>query len=357
MRLKCGFVLRSILLICLLYSIYIITQDDDFKQAAQKLENKNVNHNLPPAPIKSPENPAPKNIKNSKNRFGDLPIPIHKIDDGEEIDFKNPNFKHSDFRDPSIKHDDKIEEQKSYDDFGAVKEPIKPLMPKFALDHKNKEESQKNVGEIDLEDDPYAGTVQSKKYLNPSIPAAYYDATKIGDYEKDDPCKNFHGNENNGECGKPVTLNSEEQALVPAIIKKFGFNLISGDKVPLDRNPKDLRKPACKHWHYPEKSKLPSAAVVLVFYNEGWGPLMRTVHTVIKQTPPELLGSIILIDDGSPRSHLHDRLENYIKENWGENGLVRLFRNSRREGLIRARINGAKHAQNLPGDVLVYTKI
>jgi len=115
-----------------------------------------------------------------------------------------------------------------------------------------------------------------------------------------------------------------------------------------------LRKPACKHWHYPKKSQLPSAAVVLVFYNEGWGPLMRTVHTVIKQSPPELLGSIILIDDGSPRSHLHERLENYIKDNWGENGLVRLFRNSRREGLIRARIEGAKHAQNLPGDVLVY---
>jgi len=173
MRLKCGFVLRGILLICLLYSIYIITQDDDFKQAAQKLEGKNNTplevklEQAPPGPAKSPES----NVKHSKNRFGDLPIPIHKIDDGEEIDFNAPNFQHSDFRDPSIKHDDGIQEAKAYDDFGAVKEPVKALLPKNALKDdtlvknsiKNSNEHYKqNVGEIDLLDDPYAGTVQSK---------------------------------------------------------------------------------------------------------------------------------------------------------------------------------------------------
>lgn len=79
-----------------------------------------------------------------------------------------------------------------------------------------------------------------------------------------------------------------------------------------------------------------------------------TVHTVINQTPPELLAHIVMVDDCSPRSHLHERLDNYIEDNWGKNGLVRLYRNQKREGLIRARINGAKHSLKLEGDVLVY---
>jgi cellulose synthase/poly-beta-1,6-N-acetylglucosamine synthase-like glycosyltransferase len=55
----------------------------------------------------------------------------------------------------------------------------------------------------------------------------------------------------------------------------------------------------CKNWIYPDVQYLPTASVILVFYDEGWSVLLRTVHSVIKTSPKELLKDIILIDDGS----------------------------------------------------------
>ena len=58
-------------------------------------------------------------------------------------------------------------------------------------------------------------------------------------------------------------------------------------------------KKRCKNWHYPDVTKLPTASVVLVFVNEGWSTLIRTVHSVINTSPPELLAEVILVDDFS----------------------------------------------------------
>ena len=55
----------------------------------------------------------------------------------------------------------------------------------------------------------------------------------------------------------------------------------------------------CKYWHYP--TKLPTASVILVFHNEGWSTLMRTVHSVINMSPPELLHEVVMVDDFSDK--------------------------------------------------------
>lgn len=44
---------------------------------------------------------------------------------------------------------------------------------------------------------------------------------------------------------------------------------------------------------------LPSASVIIIFYNEPWSVLLRTVHSVLKESPPNLLKEIILVDDHS----------------------------------------------------------
>lgn len=46
-------------------------------------------------------------------------------------------------------------------------------------------------------------------------------------------------------------------------------------------------------------TKLPSASVVIIFHNEAWSTLLRTVHTVLARSPPEYLKEIILVDDHS----------------------------------------------------------
>lgn len=39
-----------------------------------------------------------------------------------------------------------------------------------------------------------------------------------------------------------------------------------------------------------------------MFYDEGWGVLLRTVHSLINTSPPELLREVVLVDDGSTDS-------------------------------------------------------
>lgn len=44
---------------------------------------------------------------------------------------------------------------------------------------------------------------------------------------------------------------------------------------------------------------LPSASIVICFFNEALSALLRTVHSVLDRTPAYLLHEIILVDDHS----------------------------------------------------------
>ncbi|XP_061888993.1 N-acetylgalactosaminyltransferase 7 isoform X2 [Entelurus aequoreus] len=150
-----------------------------------------------------------------------------------------------------------------------------------------------------------------------------------------------------GEEAKAIVLGSEYKEVIQASIKEFGFNMVASDMISLDRTVKDLRHKECKYWHYDDR--LLTSSVVIVFHNEGWSTLMRTIHSVIKRTPRIYLAEIVMIDDFSNKVDLKERLEVYIKQ-W--NGLVKLYRNEKREGLIQARSIGAKKATK--GQVLIY---
>ncbi|XP_077426448.1 N-acetylgalactosaminyltransferase 7 isoform X3 [Vanacampus margaritifer] len=150
-----------------------------------------------------------------------------------------------------------------------------------------------------------------------------------------------------GEGAKPFVLGPEYKETVHASIKEFGFNMVASDMISLDRTMRDIRHEECKYWHYDER--LLTSSVVIVFHNEGWSTLMRTIHSVIKRTPRKYLAEIVMIDDFSNKVHLKERLEMYVKQ-W--NGLVKLYRNEKREGLIQARSIGAKKATE--GQVLIY---
>ena len=53
----------------------------------------------------------------------------------------------------------------------------------------------------------------------------------------------------------------------------------------------------CLALKYPRH--LPSASVIVIFHNEAWSTLLRTVHTVLARSPPYALKEIILVDDFS----------------------------------------------------------
>ncbi len=96
--------------------------------------------------------------------------------------------------------------------------------------------------------------------------------------------------------------------------------------------------------------KLPTVSIVIPFHDEHYSTLLRSVHSIVKRTPPELLVEIILVDDFSTKAFLNELLEAYIKKNF-KRGLVKIIRNKQREGLIRTRMAGADIAT---GEVIIF---
>lgn len=84
------------------------------------------------------------------------------------------------------------------------------------------------------------------------------------------------------------------------------------------------------------------------FYNEHWSTLLRTAYSVINRSPANLLKEIILVDDGSKKQFLKEKLDNFVAENLPK---VKVIHLKRRAGLINARLAGAKIAT---GKVLIF---
>jgi polypeptide N-acetylgalactosaminyltransferase len=64
---------------------------------------------------------------------------------------------------------------------------------------------------------------------------------------------------------------------------------------------------------------LPTASVVIVFHNEAKCTLLRTIHSVLENSPVSMLKEIILIDDKTDleaRPDMGAYLETYIKKHF-----------------------------------------
>uniref|UniRef100_A0A146LCQ1 Polypeptide N-acetylgalactosaminyltransferase n=1 Tax=Lygus hesperus TaxID=30085 RepID=A0A146LCQ1_LYGHE len=149
-----------------------------------------------------------------------------------------------------------------------------------------------------------------------------------------------------GEMGKGVTIPPAKQALMKEKFKLNQFNLLASDMISLNRSLADVRQDGCKDKAYP--NLLPTTSVVIVFHNEAWSTLLRTVWSVINRSPRPLLKEVILVDDASEREHLKQELEDYVAELPVK---VKVLRTEKRSGLIRARLLGAKHVE---GQVITF---
>jgi polypeptide N-acetylgalactosaminyltransferase len=103
---------------------------------------------------------------------------------------------------------------------------------------------------------------------------------------------------------------------------------------------------SCKTKKY--LKQLSKASIIIVFYDEYWSILLRTLHSIYNRTPHELLREIILVNDNSTLDELYEPLEKYVKEHF--KGLVWIHKLNERRGLTVGRLEGAKRAR---GEVLV----
>ncbi|XP_011494575.1 PREDICTED: polypeptide N-acetylgalactosaminyltransferase 1 [Ceratosolen solmsi marchali] len=150
-----------------------------------------------------------------------------------------------------------------------------------------------------------------------------------------------------GEYGKPAYLNGEEKIKGNEILKKKAVNIILSNKISFQRKLLDIRDPLCKNVTY--DIVLPSVSIIIIFHNEAFSVLLRTIYSVLKETPPKLVREIILVDDKSDEEQLQGLLEYYIQTRLPKK--VKLLRLQQRQGLVRARLKGAKSAS---GDVLMF---
>uniref|UniRef100_G3NQ11 Polypeptide N-acetylgalactosaminyltransferase n=1 Tax=Gasterosteus aculeatus TaxID=69293 RepID=G3NQ11_GASAC len=144
-----------------------------------------------------------------------------------------------------------------------------------------------------------------------------------------------------------MIFNEADQEVRDSGYHRHAFNVLISTRLGNHRELPDTRDSQCRDKVY--SLALPSASVVICFFNEALSALLRTVHSVLDRTPAYLLHEIILVDDHSELEELKDNLDRYIKKEL--QGKVKLVRNRKREGLIRGRMIGASHAA---GEVLVF---
>eukprot|EP00918_Siedleckia_nematoides_P038125 GHVU01082803.1.p1 GENE.GHVU01082803.1~~GHVU01082803.1.p1 ORF type:complete len:637 (+),score=81.07 GHVU01082803.1:101-2011(+) len=131
----------------------------------------------------------------------------------------------------------------------------------------------------------------------------------------------------------------------------YCFNAFKSDSLTLDRPLPDTTAAQCKQRLRHAEEYSDTASVVIIFHNELYSALLRSIHSVLNRTPPALLKEVILVDDFSdPNTHpwLKEQLDEYVKLLPEK---VRLFHLPRRYGLMGARVAGLKEST---GSVVVF---
>lgn len=115
-----------------------------------------------------------------------------------------------------------------------------------------------------------------------------------------------------GESGKIAHLKDPDDiAEGEKQLAKIALNQALSEHISYNRTVPDARHPGCRKKTYDVDSLL-TTSVIVIFFNEPYSVLVRTVHSVINTTPKNLLKEIILVDDGSSNVDLKHKLDYYV---------------------------------------------
>ncbi|CAH2305654.1 polypeptide N-acetylgalactosaminyltransferase 3 [Pelobates cultripes] len=175
----------------------------------------------------------------------------------------------------------------------------------------------------------------------------YYTAAELKPYLERPP-QDSNAPGASGKAYKPGKLTPEEEEERERGDKKHCFNAFVSDRISLHRDlGPDTRPPECIEQKFKRCPPLPTTSIIIVFHNEAWSTLLRTVYSVMYTSPAILLHEIIMVDDASVDEYLKDKLDKYVEQF----RIVKVVRQKERKGLITARLLGASVAT---GDTLTF---
>ncbi|KAG7283831.1 hypothetical protein CRUP_034018 [Coryphaenoides rupestris] len=151
-----------------------------------------------------------------------------------------------------------------------------------------------------------------------------------------------------GKAFQKDQLSKEEEKEKEEGMTRHCFNQFASDHISLSRSlGADTRPAECVERKFRRCPPLPTTSVIIVFHNEAWSTLLRTVYSVLHTSPASLLTEIIMVDDASTADHLKSQLDEYVRQL----KIVHVLRQRERKGLITARLLGASQAK---GEVLTF---
>lgn len=128
-----------------------------------------------------------------------------------------------------------------------------------------------------------------------------------------------------GENGQSaVLMNTASKEIGDNQLKHIALNEELSEHISYNRTLQDARNPLCQSQKF-DLDILPTTSVVIIFYNEPYSVLVRTVHSVLNTVDHRLLKEIILVDDSSTNIMLKEKLDYYIRSKLPRN-LVKIVR-------------------------------
>lgn len=115
-----------------------------------------------------------------------------------------------------------------------------------------------------------------------------------------------------GDNGEAAFLVGSAKIRGEEIYKKIALNEELSEHLSYNRTLDDSRHPQCAKQHF-DTDSLPTTSVIVIFFNEPYSVLLRTVHSTLNTCTGRLLKQIILVDDGSTNEELGEKLDYYIR--------------------------------------------
>lgn len=127
-----------------------------------------------------------------------------------------------------------------------------------------------------------------------------------------------------GDNGKAVLLTGESKDIGAKQLASIALNEELSENLSYNRTAPDARNPLCKQQIY-DRDSLPTASIVVIFYNEPYSVLVRTVHSILNTADQRNLKEIILVDDYSTNKELLGKLDYYVETRLPK-GVVKIIR-------------------------------